>query len=643
MFAGAALTNEDGEARERWKLGTVAGDTQRVEARAVDPGTGEKLVFATFRAVARAGAPSTIAAVGSAQVTGLAGLPLADSVAVIVRDAFGNPVPGTQVAWQVTSGGGSVSPPTSTTNAQGITRARWTLGGSLAGPQTLQASAGVGLGTTFTANAGVGSGAVLTRVSGDAQAGPVSAELAQPLVVEVRQNGIPVAGAQVVWAPAPGMGTATPATSVTDAQGRASTEWVLGPTGGTQTMAAQVQGASAVLFFSAQATPGAPASLEVVAPPSDANPGYNGRDTLYVRVRDAQGNPVPNAAVSWTVLNGGGTIPAQSTTGADGIAWAVWQLGPNAGNQGVMASIAGVDPVLHHWSLVNSRPATTLTRVTGDGQTPTLGVTVDRRMVVRLADALGNGIYDARVEWVGPGGDVLAIDSTDIEGRSVFWARAGSTLGPETFTARTAGVPDVTFTVTAVTGPPDGVRVGRDTLLHTSGTGTGGAIPYVLYDAAGQPMSLGTSGDYMAVSTRLLDNTGAIELVTLGHNIRSHGYRALAMGSDRIEVRRSNGAADTVMVHVREPVIEPGMVIGNQGTMPYALDVGQAVRATVFVVWDATTIQGAREVTWSSSNPSVATVDGSGNIAAVAPGMAVITAQGMWGGTVSGYVLVRHP
>jgi len=34
LFAGASLTDDNGEARERWTLGTVAGDTQRVEARA---------------------------------------------------------------------------------------------------------------------------------------------------------------------------------------------------------------------------------------------------------------------------------------------------------------------------------------------------------------------------------------------------------------------------------------------------------------------------------------------------------------------------------------------------------------------------------------------------------------------------------
>ena len=48
MFAGAALTDRSGLAKDYWTLG--ASGTQTVEVRAVDPTSGEKLVFATFTA-----------------------------------------------------------------------------------------------------------------------------------------------------------------------------------------------------------------------------------------------------------------------------------------------------------------------------------------------------------------------------------------------------------------------------------------------------------------------------------------------------------------------------------------------------------------------------------------------------------------
>jgi hypothetical protein len=49
VFARSALTDANGEAREWWTLGPVAGANE-LEVRAVDSSTGEALVFARFRA-----------------------------------------------------------------------------------------------------------------------------------------------------------------------------------------------------------------------------------------------------------------------------------------------------------------------------------------------------------------------------------------------------------------------------------------------------------------------------------------------------------------------------------------------------------------------------------------------------------------
>ncbi len=54
VFAGAAMTDANGRAADYWTLGPISPDTQRVEVRAVDPATGQRLVYATFRAVAGA-------------------------------------------------------------------------------------------------------------------------------------------------------------------------------------------------------------------------------------------------------------------------------------------------------------------------------------------------------------------------------------------------------------------------------------------------------------------------------------------------------------------------------------------------------------------------------------------------------------
>ena len=59
VFAGAAITDASGLAQERWTLGTLAG-TQELEARAVDPVTGEPIVFASIKATALPARPDTV-------------------------------------------------------------------------------------------------------------------------------------------------------------------------------------------------------------------------------------------------------------------------------------------------------------------------------------------------------------------------------------------------------------------------------------------------------------------------------------------------------------------------------------------------------------------------------------------------------
>lgn len=56
VYAGTALTNSLGQAREIWTLGTTAGE-QVLEARAVDPDTGAPVVYASATTTGLAGAP----------------------------------------------------------------------------------------------------------------------------------------------------------------------------------------------------------------------------------------------------------------------------------------------------------------------------------------------------------------------------------------------------------------------------------------------------------------------------------------------------------------------------------------------------------------------------------------------------------
>lgn len=119
VFAGAALTNDAGEARERWSVGMVAGADQQLEARAVDPATGAALVFAVFHATAVPGAPSQLVLITNA-AGAASGAAFATQPVVAIRDAGGNTVTtdnSTVVTMTVNGNGSAVGNATATASS----------------------------------------------------------------------------------------------------------------------------------------------------------------------------------------------------------------------------------------------------------------------------------------------------------------------------------------------------------------------------------------------------------------------------------------------------------------------------------------------------------------------------------------------
>jgi Bacterial Ig-like domain (group 1)/Regulator of chromosome condensation (RCC1) repeat len=288
-------------------------------------------------------APAQIQPVGPTSRTGGAGELLADSLGVRVRDQYGNPVPGTPVTWTAESG--SISPTVDNTDEAGISRAQWRLGTHTDSVHTARATAGPSLEVVFTATASVPANAILQRVGGDNQTGFVGQPLADSLVVRViLPDGRPLRGVQITWVPDPN-GTASPATSITDANGRARTRWTLGTDAGTPTLRAN--GPNGLTTpFRATANPGAPVAIVKVQ--GDGQTGLPGAELPVdptVRVVDQYGNGVLNRFVVWTVLLGGGSAsPSSGVTGGGGLARTSWTLGP-AGQQQLRASSGSLAPV----------------------------------------------------------------------------------------------------------------------------------------------------------------------------------------------------------------------------------------------------------------------------------------------------------
>ncbi|MBK8057257.1 MAG: Ig-like domain-containing protein, partial [Gemmatimonadetes bacterium] len=127
----------------QWTLGTRSGRNTLIV-------TVGNLAPATIEATALPGPPAEIrASVGNNQVAP-AGDEVEESLGALVVDRFGNPVPQQTVRFDAILGGGSVTPATAVTGADGIASGvRWRLGSRLA-TQTARAAI-LPIATDFTA------------------------------------------------------------------------------------------------------------------------------------------------------------------------------------------------------------------------------------------------------------------------------------------------------------------------------------------------------------------------------------------------------------------------------------------------------------------------------------------------------------
>ena len=277
------------------------------------------------------GVPSTISIVSGNPQNGTVGAALASPLIVRILDAAGRPVQGQQVTFTVVSGGGSVTPATPSTGADGQATAAWTLGPS-AGAQQVQAKATGGaapdnLTVLFNAVAGASAAANLIAVSGGGQTGTAGSTLSDSLIVRVTDGaGNPVGGVAVTWT-VTGGGSVSAATSVTGDDGRTGVRHTLGAVAGAQTAVATSAGLSgSPITFAATAAVGSAGKLFINRQPSStAASGAVFAQQPRIQIQDANGNNVAAAgrAISaeligppGATLNGAATV----STNASGLA-----------------------------------------------------------------------------------------------------------------------------------------------------------------------------------------------------------------------------------------------------------------------------------------------------------------------------------
>jgi len=150
--------------------------------------------------------------------------------AVIVTDAGGNPLPGVQVTFEVTGGGGAIQYPIATTDAQGVASAGMWQVGPKVGDNTVTATVEGASPVTFTLASQPGPAAKISSQAGNNQSGAPGSTLPDPLVARVVDaGGNAKAGENVTFAVVSGGGSLAGTAATTNASGDATSgAWTLG-------------------------------------------------------------------------------------------------------------------------------------------------------------------------------------------------------------------------------------------------------------------------------------------------------------------------------------------------------------------------------------------------------------------------------
>jgi protocatechuate 3,4-dioxygenase beta subunit len=578
--------------------------------------------------------PGEVQAASAGPLAGTVGSALPAPLTVRVLDDRGKAMRGVAVSWSVTAGGGTIDPASSTTDAAGVASASWTLGPG-AGAQGASAAVGELAPVSFTAAASPDAAARAVPVGGSDQSGEVAGSLPDSLVVRVNDRfGNPVPHVAVSWSVGAGGGTLAPGGPATSDSGLVKARWTLGPAIGGQSVEARAAGvadAHAQFRATAEARPG---SIVLSAAGGDAQAGAAGQAVpapLAVRAVDRLGRAVSGLPVAWEATEGAGSLaPAAPTTDSAGIARAVWTLGTKAGPNTARASGGGVSVAFRAAGAAGA--AAGIFAVSGDGQSGAVGAALPGTLTVRVADALGNPVPGAPVEWTvtAGGGTVSPAGRTDEAGVARAAWTLGTVPGANTLQARNAAAQGslAVFRATAVPGPPAVLgRVAGDGQSAAAGSALPAALTVRVADRFGNPVggvavgwaagagggtldpaAVATSPDGVAsarwiLGTATLRQTASAAVAGLA----PAGFGATATSGVEVAALRVTPSAPTMQVGTRLPLSVAMVDAAGEEIGPWP---------------------GGR---WLSQDPTVAQIEaaeGQGyRVLAVGPGTATITAS----------------
>jgi uncharacterized repeat protein (TIGR01451 family) len=458
----AVVTSGGGSASNTLTFGGTPGAVQVRAERADDP-----TAFVVFDLTALQ--PQLAIVSGDAQ-TGLPGARGADLI-VEYRDgsAANNPVVGATIHFGNVSGDAVLDGGSAVTDANGQARMGFTFGA--AGDTVFKVHDGNYAALDFTVHA---TAATMLAVSGDGAQGYVGRRL--DLVAQAQNDGTGAAGVPVAWTIASGSAHfLVPPAGATDAGGNAAASIVVEGAGPITVTSQRTDVPSAIATFTVQGL--ALPTLTAVSGDGQSGLAATTADApLVVELRDANGLPLANEAITWTITGPGSLASPGAVTDGSGQAQATLVFGPGAGSIVVTAWATAFGPVNASFTATSLDAAIGIG--SGDNQVGPVGTTLPLPLTVVVgapSNAPGKGRVRAQALdgvpvtfTVATGGGSVAptVVLTDATGHASAQFTLGMVEGPQAVTATVPGGATVTFNATAT--------INR-TLVVVSGNGQSGA------------------------------------------------------------------------------------------------------------------------------------------------------------------------
>lgn len=412
------------------------------------------------------------------------------------------------------------------------------------------------------------------------------------------QEGAPILDAALTWSTSDDR-----IAHIQDEQGAAATLVAKQP--GTTTITVSYETLSASAEIKVHNRP-----VDIVAISGSGQEALGGetlRDSLVLRAVDRRGDGVSGVRIGFTVTAGGGSVsPSSGLTDVNGFLRSAWNLGSPGPQTAEARASEDQDRVKNLKDSVVVFTAQAIATLHSLEVHPS-SATLEEGDTLRLnADATasdGSHVSDPQVLWESTDTTVVAIRSSGL-----VWAlRVG--------TARVIARPASSGSTLSDTAD--------FSIIAPAATVTGLDIR----PASATVDTLGMQQfDAIALMSDGTEKLATVEWAATGGSIRDDGlYTAGATaGAYTVIASHSLGYADTAAVTVVAP--DPSVARVMVSPAIDTLEVGETSQLTATLLDQDGNVLADRAVAWSSSDRTVATVDGDGLVTAAGPGQAVVTA-----------------